>query len=106
MNLGTKINISLFIILWPFVQIVIWITFFIALANAEMDLSLNKWYSIGIHLFQVFKWPTLFFYDNSYFPLFFVLIGLFINSLIYAFLIERLITVVRLKVKKYRHLNT
>ena len=102
MSLFLKINTRLFIILWPFVQLVVWITFFVALANSEMDLSSNKWFNLALYLFSILKWPILFFYGDSYFPIFWVLIGLAINSLIYALFLERIVTIFRSLVRKSR----
>jgi hypothetical protein len=95
MNLFSKFNPRVFFIIWPIVQWVIWITFVVALANSEMDLSSNKWFNLALCLFDIFKWPTLFFYGKSYFPMFWVLIGLAINSLIYTLLLERIIALFR-----------
>ncbi|MGZ3853687.1 MAG: hypothetical protein ACXVBK_16720 [Flavisolibacter sp.] len=103
MKIAQKIDIRLLIIFWPIVQWVIWISFIVVLVDSEMNLSSNRWWNLAIHLFNIFKWPTLFFYGkDSWFPLFLALIGLAINSLIYALFLERLVTVFRLLARKNR----
>jgi len=75
------------------------LSFYITLANSEMSPVQNRWFNLGLLLFEVFKWPTLFFYQGQ-FSIVFVIIGLAANSVFYTLLLERVIFITILILKK------
>ena len=88
MRLFQKFNANLFCLLWVFILTCVMLSFYITLANSEMSPVQNRWFNLGLLLFEVFKWPTLFFYQGQ-FSIVFVIIGLAANSVFYTLLLEQ-----------------